>query len=83
MDKVIKLLAAAAASSVATVCMLLTFALKASKEAKMDVGTVILLPIGVLLLTVAAIVAWVRCCRRYVDWEIEKKSSERDKEGKD
>jgi lysylphosphatidylglycerol synthetase-like protein (DUF2156 family) len=82
MNDVRKSLIAAGASSVATVCMLIVFAGAATKETKSIIAMVILL-IAILVLTLSAIVQWVRYIRMYVEFAIQQKLGQHDKEGKD
>jgi Na+/alanine symporter len=68
-------LVAAVSSSIALVCMLLVFVLNATKETKSDIVMIILL-LAILLLTVSAIVQWLRYLRRYVNFAIEQNLKE-------
>ena len=82
MDKVKASLVASVSSSIALVCVLLVFVLGATKETRNDTGMIISLP-AILLLTVCAIIEWVKYLRRYVDFAIEKKLKDTSQETKD
>ena len=69
------------ASSIALVCMLIVFVLSATKEIRNDIEMIILL-LALLLLTASAIVQWVRYFKGYVDFAIEQKLKDTNKETK-
>jgi len=81
MDKLKKSLVAPVASSIALICMLMVFVLSATKGTKSEIGMIVLLA-AILLLTVSTIIQWIRYLRGYVDFAIEQKLRQIDKETK-
>jgi riboflavin transporter FmnP len=82
MDKLKKSLVAAVTSSIALVCMLMVFVLSATKEVRSEIGTIIVF-FALLGLTAGLIVHWVKYLKQYVDFAIEQKLSEHNKEAED
>ena len=82
MDKLKKSLVAAVALSIALVCMLMVFVLSRTKGTKSDDIGVIIVLLALLPLTASAIVQWIRYFKGYVDFAIEQKLKDTNKETK-
>ncbi len=69
-------------AAVASMAVVLLTLLSSTKETKSDIVEIVQF-FCLLVLAGYAIAEWVKYLRKYVDFAIEQKLSERDKEGKD
>jgi len=82
MDKLKKTLVAAVVLTFALACMLILFVLSATKETRSEIGAIIVF-FSLLGLTACVIVQWVKYLKQYVNFAIEEKFRQRNKQAKD
>jgi len=82
MDKLKQSLMSAVTLTLALVCMLIVFVVSTTKETRSEIGTIIIF-FSLLGLTVGAIVQWVKYLKQYVDFAIEQKLRQKNKQAKD